>query len=253
MDTPSAATIKACRTGIWAASSTLVGIMLSGPLALVALTKLHPQPAWQDAEVFARHFHMSQTLPYFVGFFLVGGYVVLMGSLHALANEDEKPRTASALAFTSAFAALVFLNYIVQTTVVPTLAAHYNAENAAILAQVSMSNPTSLGWALEMWAWGLLGVATWLVSPIFSKGRLDRLAASLLVANGAASVASALCTAVRPAWVMTTAGLVSYSLWNVLVFAMSAVVLLALRERLCVEQRLGPVSQRFLRAEPRHA
>jgi hypothetical protein len=206
--------------------------------------KLHPQPPWQDAEQYARHFHASQTFPYFAGFFLVGGYVMLMASLHALASDEQKPRTAAALSFTSAFAALVFLNYIVQTTFLPGLAKNYEPENAAIIAQFSMTNPASLAWALEMWAWGFLGVATWLVSTMFTRGKLERLAASLLVANGVSSVVSALCTAARPAWVMTTAGLVSFTLWNVLVFAMSTTVLLALRRRM---HELAPARPHIVR------
>ena len=54
----------------------------------------------------------AQTLPFFVGFFLVGGYVVLVASLYALAQPAERARAASALGFVSAFAALVFFNYI---------------------------------------------------------------------------------------------------------------------------------------------
>jgi hypothetical protein len=239
MNAPTTAKIRACRMGMWSAFSTLIGILLSGPLAVLVLAKLHPQPAWQNAETFARNFHVSQTFPYFAGFFLVGAFVTLMASLHALASEEQKPRTGAALAFASAFAALVFLNYILQTTLVPHLVRNYVPENSAILAQLSMANPGSLAWALEMWAWGFLGVATWLASTVFAHGKLDRLAASMLVANGVSSTLSAFCTAARPEWVMTKAGLIGFSLWNVLVFAMSTLVLLALRQRLRQEDPLG--------------
>jgi hypothetical protein len=251
--TPTTATMKACRMGMWSALCTLLGTLLSGPLAVIVLAKLHPQPPWQGAELFARSFHVSQTFPYFAGFFLVGGFVTLMASLHALATDEQKPRTAAALSFTSAFAALVFLNYIVQTTFVPNLARHYDPDNAAILAQFSMANPASLAWALEMWAWGLLGVATWLVSTVFAHGKLDRLAASTLVANGVSSALSALFTALRPEWVMTPAGLVGFSIWNVLIFAMSTLVLLALRQRLRQETDLRPEAAYLLMAQARHA
>jgi len=253
MRAPNTTTIKACRIGMGAAFCTLVGLVLSGPLAVVVLGKLHPQPAWQGAEPFAQNFHMSQTFPYFAGFFLVGGYVMLMASLHALASDEQKPRTGAALAFTSAFAALVFLNYIIQTTFLPSLVTHYAPENAAIIAQFSMMNPASLAWGLEMWAWGFLGVATWLVSTVFSKGKLDRMAAAALVANGVSSVLSAFCTALRPVWVLTTAGLVSFSLWNVLVFAMSTLVLLALRERIREQKGRSAEWTDVMPAQARHA
>jgi hypothetical protein len=222
----------ACRTGIYAAMATLIGLLLSGPPAIVLLAELHPQPPWQGAEVFAQNFHPSQAFPYWAGFFLVGAYVVLMASLHALATEAQKPRATAALVFTAAFASLVFLNYVLQTTVIPGLVRPYSPENAAVIALLSMSNPTSLAWALEMWAWAFLGVATWLASPIFSTGRVERLASAAFVANGVSSVFSALCTAARPAWVMTVPGFVGFLSWNALVFAMSMLVVLALRRRL---------------------
>jgi hypothetical protein len=170
----------------------------------------------------------------------VGAYVVLMASLHALATDAQKARTAAALVFTAVFASLVFLNYIVQTTVIPGLARAYSPDNDAIIALLSMSNPTSLAWALEMWAWAFLGVATWLASPVFSMGPVERLASAAFVANGVSSVFSALCTAARPAWVMTVPGFVGFLLWNALVFAMSILVVVALQRRLRALTRQDP-------------
>jgi hypothetical protein len=221
----------ACRVGVWGAIATLFGIVASGPLAFVVLAAIHPQPPWRDAELFARSFHPVQTLPFFVGFFLVGGYVVLVASLFALSRPAERARAASALGFVSAFAALVFFNYVVQTTFVPSLARRYTPDSAPILATFSMSNPNSLGWAIEMWAYGLLGVATWLVAPVFQGSRVERVTARLFVANGVVSVATALGTGVDPGWTMTPAGLVGFLVWNVLVFVMSAFAIVALRRR----------------------
>jgi hypothetical protein len=243
-------TSTACRTGIYAATATLIGLLLSGPPAIVVLAELHPQPPWQGAEVFAEHFHPSQSFPYWAGFFLVGAYVVLMASLHALATDAEKPRTAAALVFTAAFASLVFLNYIVQTTVIPALVRPYSPENAAIVALLSMSNPTSLAWALEMWAWGFLGVATWLASPVFSGDRVERLASAAFVANGVSSVFSALSTAARPAWVMTVPGFVGFLSWNALVFAMSILVVVALRRRLRDHNARAPIQATGMTKSP---
>jgi hypothetical protein len=253
MKVPATATAMACRTGIYAATTASLGILLSGPPAILLLAKLHPQPPWQDAELFARSFHESQTFPYFAGFFLVGGYVMLMASLHALATDAQKPRTVAALSFTAVFASLIFLNYIVQTTIIPALARHYTPDNAAIIALLSMSNPTSLAWAIEMWAWGFLGVATWLVSPVLSTSRVERLASAMFVANGVSSVLGALCTAARPAWVMTPPGLAGFVLWNALVLAMSILVVLALKQRLREETWRSPASARFLRTQAGHA
>jgi hypothetical protein len=220
-----------CRLGAWGALSTLVGILLSGPLAILWLEKTHPQPAWRGAETFAQSYHGAQSLPYFAGFFLVGGYVVLMSSLHALASAEQKAIATTSLVFTAAFATLVFLNYLIQTTFIPSLARNYARENAAVIAAFTMANPASLGWAIEMWAWGFLGVATWIMAPAFSGSRLERFTAWAFVANGVSSVASAIWTVLEPAWVMTTLGLVCFASWNTLVFVMSALAFVALRRR----------------------
>jgi hypothetical protein len=236
------ATYRASRTGALAALSTLIGIVLSGPPALIVLSQFHPQPPWEGAEAFSRSFHPIQTFPYFAGFFLVGGYVALMASLHAVADGEHKPRATMALVLTAAFAALVFLNYIVQTTFVPELARNYSPQDDGVIAALSMSNPASLGWAIEMWAWGLLGVATWLIAPVLGSDRLERLTGTAFVANGAVSVLAAICTAVRPTWVTTPVGLVGYSLWNVLVFVMSGLAFVALRRRMRdAEERPWPL------------
>jgi membrane protein implicated in regulation of membrane protease activity len=56
---------------------------------------------------------------------------------------------------------------------------------------------------------------------------------------------------------MTPSGLVGFALWNVLVFAMSTLVLLALKRRL--KRRLNedygrnPMSSRLLQTQTRHA
>ena len=62
------------RIGIYAALLLIAGIVLSGPLGLVVVTMLHPQPAWQDAQTQAANYsHPIQVLPFFGGFLLVIG------------------------------------------------------------------------------------------------------------------------------------------------------------------------------------
>jgi hypothetical protein len=227
----SAAAVQACRWGARASICTLFGIVVSGPLAILVLSLVHPQPSWTDAETFARHYHWLQALPYFGGFFLVFGSVAMMASLHVLAPAEQKARATTAVIFTAAFAALVFLNYVIQTTFVPTLARHYSAQSSNVIAALSMVNPSSLAWSLEMWAYGFLGIAHLLIAPVFSPTALERATASLFVINGVSSVATALWTAVDPGWMMTSIGIVGYTAWNVLVLALASLALVVFRRR----------------------
>jgi len=224
-----------------AALAALLGVLLSGPLAVALVNGTHPQPPWRDAELFARHFHPLQLLPYAGGILLVAALVVLIASAHALAGDGLRARTGAALAFTAAFAAFIFFNYVAQTTFVPDLARGYEPASAPIIATLSMSNPRSLAWGIEMWGWGLLGVATWLVAPVFQSSTLERAVAITFTANGPVSVAGALWTIARPGWVMTAAGLAAFAAWNVLLTAMGALAFIAFRRRLgrAPQQRTG--------------
>ncbi len=55
----------------------LAGFLLSGPLAFLFVQLIKPQPAWTSASVFAANYSAVQNLPYFFGFALVGGLLVL--------------------------------------------------------------------------------------------------------------------------------------------------------------------------------
>jgi hypothetical protein len=232
------------KTGLCGALLTLFGILVSGPPALLLVNATHPQPPWQSAELFAKNFHPVQTLPFFGGFFLIGGFVLLLSSLHAIANKQHRAWATSALVFASAYAAMISINYTIQTTFVPELARHYSASNDALLAAFSMTNPASLAWGIEMWGYGLLGVATWLASPVFGNGRIERATAWTFAANGPASVVPAVLTALRPGWVMTRAGIASFIVWNVLVVAMCVLATLVFWKQ------AAPVSKDALAVDP---
>jgi hypothetical protein len=224
----------ACRTGAVAAAMVLLGVVLSGPLAVVVIELTRPQPAWANPRIFAEHYHPLQTMPYVAGLLLVGGFVALVASLHAMARAELRGRTTIALVFTAVFATFVFLNYVLQTTFVPALASRDLEANGPLVAALSMVNPRSLGWCLEMWGYGFLGVATWLVAPVLSGDRLERLTAWTLVANGPVSIAPVAAMAAWPGWTMTIPGLAAFVAWNLLVLAMAGLALATFRRRLRV-------------------
>jgi hypothetical protein len=223
---------SALRAGIVAATCTLVGTVASGPFAQLVVATSHPQPSWQDARTFATHYHPVQALPFFLGFLLVAGFVLLVTSLHCLASARLRARTQSAVVFTAVFAALVLFNYAVQTTIVAALATRYEEASASLLAALTMANPISIGWSLEMWGYAWLGVATWLVAPVFDGLGVERAARATFTANGPLSVVGAFWTALQPGWVMTRAGLIAFAAWNALVIAMAVLALMAFRRRM---------------------
>lgn len=230
---------SAYRIGRRAAIGALLGVLLSGPLAVALVNVTHPQPLWRDAELFALNYHPMQILPYAGGILLIGALILLVSSIHAAAGAREKARTGAALIFTGAFAAFIFFNYVAQTTFVPVLARHYDPENAPIIAALSMSNPRSLAWGIEMWGWALFGVATWLVSPVFDRSTLERATALAFAANAPVSIVGALWTVARPGWVISPAGLALFAGWNGLLTLMAVLAAVAFgrRRRGCEPQR----------------
>ena len=196
-----------------AAALVVVGAVLSGPVAMVVVTQVSPQPAWAGVGVFADHYHPVQALPYLLGYILLSGFVCFSAACHALAAAPLRTRTAAALVFTGIYAALVFTNYTIQLGFIPRIL----NERPAYVSALTMANPASFAWFLEMFGYAALGVATWLVAPAFRGSRRADAIRYLLVANGVVSIVGAACTAMFDRWVFSTAGMVSFAVWNALI------------------------------------
>jgi hypothetical protein len=196
-----------------AAALVVVGAVLSGPVAMVVVTQVSPQPAWAGVGVFADHYHPVQALPYLLGYILLSGFVCFSAACHALAAAPLRTRTAAALVFTGIYAALVFTNYTIQLGFIPRIL----NERPAYLSALTMANPASFAWFLEMFGYAAMGAATWLVATAFRGSRRADAIRYLLVANGVLSIVGAACTAMYDRWVFSTAGMVSFAVWNALI------------------------------------
>ena len=190
-----------------------VGAVLSGPVAMLAVSRLAPQPPWKDVLTFADHYRPIQALPYALGYLLLSGFVLFAAACHAAASRKLRVRTSASLIFTAIYAALVFTNYTIQLGFIPRML----PDRPPFLTHLTMANPSSFAWFLEMFGYAALGAATWLVSPGFRGSRRANLVRYLLVANGVVSIAGAACTALFDRWVFSGAGLVSFMAWNTLI------------------------------------
>lgn len=213
------------------AATALVGTILSGPISLIVVATTHPQPTWQGIDSFAAAYHPVQLLPFLTGFFLVGGFVALLAALRERVAPHHATRANAAIAFGAAFGAMIFTNYAIQSTLVPALARSLDPTERVVAGTLAMANPSSLAWAVEMWGYGVLGVATWMAAPAFNGGVLERWTARLFVANGPISIAAALMTALSPGWVHGGAGLLAFGIWNALIIVMTAMAAVSLSRR----------------------
>jgi len=217
MDTNQPDRLDAARLGLGSSWLLALGVLCSGPLTVVGVSLAHPQPVeWLGVEAYARAFHPLQLVTYGFGFLIVLGSVGLVAALHRLAPGALRFRSALALAFAAAFAAVIGTNYMLQLAVLRPNVAAGRLEGMALLA---FNNPDSITMALEMLGYGFLGLATWAVAPVFQEGGLERWTRALCVANGVVSVAG---TALHAAvGVRGLFGLALYAAWNVLFAALA--------------------------------
>lgn len=199
----------------------LAGYVLSGPGGFLLVRITQPQPAWASPAVFVENYHVVQDMPYYFGLLLIGGMLMLAAGLFL--NAAEEPAKVRfhlllALMWTTFFAALIFFNYVCQTTFVRHLALNYRPEHDPLIATFSMANPMSLAWAVEMWGYGVLGVATWLMSGYFQ--HRNKAIYWLLIANGAVSVLTVVLTVIDMKWLLTPPGVAGYFIWNVLMITL---------------------------------
>jgi len=217
------------KIGMLGAIFSVIGILTSGPLAVLVVALVHPQPLWDGPDLFVENFHRIQTLPFYFGFLLATGSILMLVSICLLSK--KRATTLTALIFMTIGAAFVIFNYVTQTTLIPAIVDAYTSELGPALTTLSMSNPSSLPWALEMWGYGLMGLGTWLAAGFFSASRLERIAKGLFVVNGVVSVFGALVASIDLGGVFSTAGLVGYGLWNVLYLALAVTFYRVLQNR----------------------
>ena len=225
----------AYKIGLWGAILASIGILTSGPLSIPVVGLVQPQPLWESPEIFVENFHRIQTLPFYFGFLLIGGSIMMLVSILLLSQ--KRAAALIALIFMSIGAAFAFFNYVAQTTFIPTIVNNYSTELNSIISILSMSNPIALTWAIEMWAYGFMGVGTWLAAGFFGSDPLERTARVLFILNGIVSVLGALAVAVDLSGVFSTAGLIGYGAWNVLFLVLAIVFYRVLNQR-----RLGDIT-----------
>lgn len=198
----------------------MCGVILSGPIAVGLVEIAAPQPSWNNAATFVQHYSLLQSLPYVFGFLIVGGFVAFMSCLVGTGREDQRPLEMTAVILTGVFASLVFFNYVLQTAFVP----QSLDGNGDILAMVTMTNPRSLGWGLELYGYALLGIATAVAAPLFEPRGRQGTIRHLLIINCVVSVLSAVLLPIIPGWVLTLAGMVAGTIWNLLIIVIMTLV-----------------------------
>jgi hypothetical protein len=208
---------KTIRFGITAVYLNIFGIIFSGLVFPVLSMIICPQPVWKDADLFIKSYNKLQTATFYCGYFLVIGSLLTFLVLMLIAKPGKRRWAYSAMAINIVFTAVVFLNYIIQTTYVPYLAMNNPPEASGILPVFTMANPGSFAWALEMYGWGGIGLSFVFMAFVFGKEKYEKALRILFLINGFCSVASAVMTSFNMKWLFSGAGLTALVVWNLLV------------------------------------
>jgi hypothetical protein len=209
------------RYAVISAALLASGVLLSGPVGLWIVGLVQPQPPWVDASVFVVNYSAVQSLPYYLGFLLIIGSVLVVSSTLRSTEPDKRGYMVAAIPLISLYSILISLNYCIQIAYVHYLATHGGKESLALLAKLPMSNPASSAWLLEMLGYAFQGLAFAALAFGMSNTSLDRLLRALLLLNAVISLLSPVLSVAYPVWVATTAGLVAFMFWNALVFVIA--------------------------------
>ena len=188
-------------TGFWAAVFMAIFLIGCGPLAV-----LFASLPWFKYEIIQRF----SLIP---GLLLAPTFIILMTSLHYYAPESKKIFTQIGISFAVVFAVMVGFSYYLQLTMVHQYGIIGNKQAITIL---SMANPRSLYWIIEMFAYGFLGMATLVIAPIFKDGKLDNLIQRSMIINGVVSIASMIYYVINPDMTLQIIGLIGYVVWNII-------------------------------------
>jgi len=202
------------------AAAALFGsvIVTVGAAVLVAVSC--PQPPWSSLPTFVAAYRPFQSFIFVPSPVLPLSFVVVLAGFHCGAKPEVKAWSASALAVGTVGAAILCINYLIQGVWVPSLV----KQGSDLVGALVSTNPGSLFWALELFGYGIMGLAMWLAAPLFPGPGIDRPIRWALVVNGAGSLLAALAAVFDPRWVLGPLGLAAGLFWNLLIIALAGLL-----------------------------
>jgi len=210
--------IKLLRLG---AMLQIIAIVLLGPLFVKIIAAISPQPPWAGMETYIAHYSLLQSIPYWGGFILIIGNILFVVSSGRLSNIKETALYPLALITVTIYSSLVALNYTLQVAYIPAAV----QSSSLGIELFSMDNPNSIAWSIEMYAYAILGIAMWLVSPSFRGNRVKDLIRYLLVFDAIISISGAFFAIVFIGGMLDEGSLVGYYFWNLLILVIAFLIL----------------------------
>ncbi len=212
MDQMPAVRSKAIQLGFWSSLLTAIFTVMFAVSTFVFLA-----PDWKGIQSYASSFNSLQMIPVIPPIAFALTNIIVMVSLHYHVSEDRRIFTLLGIAFATIYATIICSNAYLQLFVVRLNILQGQLEGLALLA---MPNLRSVFFGLEALGYGFLSVATLVVSPAFTGGRLANWIRGLFVVNGVIGIYGVIIAPLDNP-VLILAGL---GLWN-LVFPVSMILL----------------------------
>ena len=203
----------------------MVGILMSGPIGNLIVQLVHGQEAWGGVQEFISSYSRIMSMPIAFGFLLIIGFVFFFASLYRTGNDDKRILEISGIIFCAIFASIISLNYLINVAYIPNVL----DQSEANISFLTMGNPKSLAWVLEMFGYGFLGLATGIVAPLFGNKGIQGAIKYLLIVNAVISVFGAVITAIALSGVLSIYGMIGYYFWNALIFVIMLLVIIEFR------------------------
>ena len=175
-------------------------------------------PPWSDVNHFVSAYHKIHSISILFGFVLLIGFVKFIAASISLDPKIRNGHVTSAIIYTAIYGTLAGFNYIVNSSYVH----HIFEENLEIVEILTMNNPKSICWSIEMYSYGFLGLATYNIAHLF---RESKTIVVMLKTNGILSIAGALLTFFNLSWVLSPFGLIAYVAWNLFIVAIMLLII----------------------------
>lgn len=149
---------------------------------------------------------LAITMPSLIfGFLLVPTFISFMVSIHYYADKKMRLFGMLGIVFAVMYGILIGFNYYLQLTLV----------QPGILSSdlLSMTNPNSIMWVIEVLGYFFMGLSTLSVVPVFKSGLLEKSIKLLFAVNGLMGIGGLIGYALRLDLMIMYGGLV---LWNIL-------------------------------------
>lgn len=181
-----------------------------GPLSVIIVQWIEPLPAWNGINQYISEYHKIHSISILFGFVLLIGFVKFIAASISLEKKDQSGHLTAAIIYTAIYGTLAGFNYIVNSSYIH----HVFEEYLEFVEILSMNNPKSICWSLEMYSYGFLGLATYSIAPVF---RSSMTIVNMLKINGMLSIAGALITFFKLSWVLSPIGMIAYIGWNIFI------------------------------------